>query len=298
MSEIVAVSPFRCRMWSEHGRLEEHLSEENCKAEIESFELHGQLLPALGRRVRSVNGCDIELIYGARRLFVARHLNVELRVELRELSDREAIVMLDAENRLRRDFSPYERGCSFQSWLRSGHFESQRDIATALAMSPAQVSRLMKIARLPAVLINAFTNPNEICELWGVDLFEAWQDESSRAGLIERARDIARLSPRLAADRVIEELLVRSIRGGRAALATRDEVVRGQDGKPLFRVRYGRTCLTVSLPLEGMTSSSLTQIKAVLSKCLQSEDCAPTEVTSSALPSRSRRLTHNFRMNA
>lgn len=277
MGEIVAVNPFRCRMWSEHGRLQELLNEGNCKAEIDSFELHGQLIPALGRRVRSANGCDIELIYGARRLFVAKHLNVELQVELRELSDREAIVLLDAENRLRRDFSPYERGCNFQSWLRSGHFESQRDIASALAMSPSQVSRLLKLARLPAVLINAFPSPTDICELWGIDLFDAWQDETQRAGLAGRARDIARLSPRLPADRVIEELLVRPVRGGRAALESRDEVVHGRDGKPLFRMRFGRNSVTVSLPLEGMTSSALTIIKTALSKCLQSEHSVQPE---------------------
>src|SRR5215472_14327187 len=62
------VSPFRCRMWSLHDRLEEHITEESCKAEIESFQSHGQVVPVIGRPVPEDPGYDFELIFGARRL--------------------------------------------------------------------------------------------------------------------------------------------------------------------------------------------------------------------------------------
>jgi ParB-like chromosome segregation protein Spo0J len=67
-------------------------------------------VPALGRPLHGDLEFDVEIIYGARRLFVARHLNMPLQVELREMSDREALVAMDIENRLRTDISPYERG--------------------------------------------------------------------------------------------------------------------------------------------------------------------------------------------
>jgi ParB/RepB/Spo0J family partition protein len=128
---IVSVSPFRCRMW-----------------EIESFSRHGQLVAALGRPLRKDPDYDVELIFGARRLFVARHLNQPLLVELREMSGREAITAMDIENRHRADISPYERGLSYARWLRAGFFACQEDIARALKVSCSHVSRLLKIARL------------------------------------------------------------------------------------------------------------------------------------------------------
>src|SRR5262245_58621032 len=125
MGAIISVSAFRVRMWDLHDRIDSQVNEQTCRAEIESTLRHGQLVPALGRRLCGDPDHDIELVYGARRLFVARHLNVPLLVELRDVSDREAIVAMDLENRVRRDLSPYERGMSFARWLRSGHFHAQ-----------------------------------------------------------------------------------------------------------------------------------------------------------------------------
>src|ERR1700678_2391533 len=120
------VNPFRCRVWTLHDRIEEHITEESCRTEIDSFAVHGQVVPVLGRPVLGDPNFDVELIYGARRLFVARHLNQPLLVELCDLSDFEAIVAMDIENRQRSDISPYERGVAFATWLRTGHFASQQ----------------------------------------------------------------------------------------------------------------------------------------------------------------------------
>src|SRR6478672_420658 len=99
MGHILAISPFRCRMWDYHDRLETQLNEQCCRAEIESISRQGQLVPVLGRRLHSDPDYDVELIFGARRLFVARHLNMPVRVELRDLSDRDALAAMDTENR-------------------------------------------------------------------------------------------------------------------------------------------------------------------------------------------------------
>src|SRR5262245_57838727 len=143
MKSIVSVNPFRCRMWALHDRLETHVTEDTCRAEIESISKHGQLVPVLGRPLRQDPDYEVELIYGARRLFVARLINQPLLVELRELSDRDAIVAMDVENRLRQDISPYERGRSYARYLQSGFFKSQDEIARSLKISASQVSRLL-----------------------------------------------------------------------------------------------------------------------------------------------------------
>ena len=118
-----------------HDRLEDYVCEETCRGEIESTARHGQLIPALGRKIHGDPNYDIELIYGARRLFVARHLNKPLLVELRPLSDREAIVAMEIENRHRKDLSSYERGTSYARMLRTKQFKSQDDLARTLKVS-------------------------------------------------------------------------------------------------------------------------------------------------------------------
>src|ERR1051325_11559924 len=42
---IVRVNPFRCRMWPLLDRLGDYITEQSCRAEIESFARYGQLVP-------------------------------------------------------------------------------------------------------------------------------------------------------------------------------------------------------------------------------------------------------------
>ena len=77
---ILSVDPFCCRMWRLHDRAEEYVTEESCRHEIDSFLKHGQLVPVVGRRLPAGDSHEVELIFGARRLFVARNLNLPIRV--------------------------------------------------------------------------------------------------------------------------------------------------------------------------------------------------------------------------
>ena len=72
-------------------------------------------------------------------------------MEVRELTDQEAIIALDIENRQRKELSPYERGRSYYLWLHHGLFSSQEALARTLNISASQVSRLISLAQLPPV---------------------------------------------------------------------------------------------------------------------------------------------------
>jgi ParB family transcriptional regulator, chromosome partitioning protein len=255
VANTTLVNPFRCRMWSLHDRLDEYLTEQSCKSEIESISRHGQLVPVLARSLHNDPNHDMELIFGARRLFVARHLNMLLRVQLRKLSDREALVAMDAENRHRKDISPYERGMSYARWLNAGHFGSQEEIARALGVSASQVSRLLKLARLPTVIVAAFPSAIDILEAWGIELSDAWERHELRPLLARTARLIAAKPERPSAKEVYEKLMSVAI-GSRPVRAMKhDEVVVGDSGTPLFRIRRLRRAVVLSLPV---TVSTLT----------------------------------------
>jgi ParB family transcriptional regulator, chromosome partitioning protein len=271
MQSIIQVNPFRCQMWPLHDRIDTYVTEETCRAEIDSFLKHGQLVPVLGRTLRGDPSYDIELIYGARRLFVARHINKPLKVELREISDREALIAMDIENRQRTDISPYERGLSYTKWLRSAHFQSQDDIARALKVSSSQVSRLLKLARLPSIVVDAFASPAEICECWGLDVMDALDDAERRPAVIRRARAIGTLLPRPPGREVYRQLLTQPEMRAKLKPRMCAEVVKDAQGAPLFRVRQQTSSVAIVVPMTRMSTRALDQIRVSVAEILQNE---------------------------
>ena len=267
----VTVDPFRCRVWALHDRLEEHLTEETCKEEIESFRAHGQLVPVLGRPLSGDRDYDVEIIYGARRLFIARHLNKLLLVELREMTDREAFVAMDIENRHRVDISPYERGLSYRRLLLSGCFGSQGEIARELNVSASRISRLLKLAQLPAVIVNAFGTAANIREEWGLELAKALDDPGRRLLTIRTARALTTRSG-LPPQEVFRQLLAASARDRRKLKArSHDEVVSCDKGLVLFRIRQQRKSLAVLLPIQNLSEDSIREIRHLLVNVLQKQ---------------------------
>lgn len=272
MPEIISVNPFRCRMWEWHTRLEEHINEETCRAEIDSFRRHGQQLPVLGRPLRGDMTHDFELVYGARRLFVARYLNVQLSLEVRSISDREALIALDIENHQRQELSPYERGRSYDMWLRDGLFSSQDELARTLNISASQVSRLIRMAQLPEVIVDAFSCPHEICETWGRNLMDLLDDPQNERALTSAARSIAKESKQLPPASVFRRLMSAPAQvreSGSEKSEGRDEVVKDEDGRPLFRVRQHRNDTALLLPTNSLSPDVIEEIKRRVAEILQ-----------------------------
>lgn len=262
--KIIAVNPFRCRMWSLHDRFEAYISEASCRAEIESFERHGQLVPALGRALPDDPDYDVELIYGARRLFAARHINRPLLVEITQISDREAAIVMDIENRQRADISPYERGMSYLRMLRAGHFSSQDDIARALRMSTSRVSRLVRLARLPSVIVDAFSSPLDIFEGWGLELVDALEDPMRRQRMVMKARAIAATTPRPSPREIYRALLASAAHGRKPKSKALDEVVKGRNGAPLFRISQRSNAVALLLPVDKVSVQTMKRIRGAV----------------------------------
>lgn len=269
----VAVNPLRCRVWGLHSRLEESLTEESCRAEIASFAKHGQLIPAMGRRVRGDTEFDVELIYGARRLFVARHLNRPLLVELCEISDRDGIIAMDLENRLRQDVSAYERAVSYDRWLREGYFSSQRELASALHLSPPQVSRLIKLARLPTFVLGAFACTADIREVWGAEISSMLNDPEAERRISEAACRIAAMGSRPPASDIYKQI-ANAARGDSAR--PRERIIKDEAGKELFRVKRRRGAIVFSVSTDVLSCLSIDEIERELAKVMD-EDSSRSE---------------------
>jgi ParB family chromosome partitioning protein len=255
-------------MWEMHDRASELLTAEACRDVIRSVKEHGQALPALGRWVRNVPGIDVELIYGARRLFAAQHLEVKLAVEIVDIDDEKALQRMYIENAHRADLSPYERGLAFKRWLREGCFASQNDLAESVGVSVATVSRLLSFSALPVAVIGAFPDPRDIREEWAVQLARNCRDAQTRSQVASIARRMASARGKRSPNSIFRQLM-RAGNGERKKLA-HDQVVRDErGGEVVLRVRETDHNVMFIVPAQLMTRTNLADfiryIRAVLS---------------------------------
>lgn len=105
------------------------------------------------------------------------------------------------------------RGVSYLRWLRSGQFKTQDVLSRALKVSTSQVSRLLKLAGLPAVVIAAFESPLSICGTWALELAQSLEDPERRKLTCSRARAISLINPRPGAHEVFRQLLSAGVKG-------------------------------------------------------------------------------------
>lgn len=272
-SAIVELDPFECRLWASHDRPEDELTQAGCREEMDHIRRHGQAVPVIGRLIHDDPQCKVEIICGARRHFIARQLGIPLRVELRELTDPEAFALMDGENRLRRDLSVYARGLSYASALRGKLFRSQRELARVLGIPVTRVTRCMMVAELPAIVIDAFPKSADIRERWGVALHHACGSAKSRAAVLERARRLARMEPRLAPEEVYRKLL-RGLGPQRAILP--DEVIRdARTGGIVCRIRDGRAVFWLGFPKVVANRDKRAKLLEVAQRILQSGEQHP-----------------------
>jgi ParB family chromosome partitioning protein len=257
-------------VWASHDRPEEELTEANCRAEMEHIRKYGQAVPVIGRPVPDDPNWKAEIICGARRLFIARQLGIPLRVELRQLSDREAFAVMDGENRLRKDLSHYARGLSYASALRDKLFKSQRELAQSLGISVAQVTRCLKLAKLPAIVVDAFPKSSDIREGWGIALYDACASERVKAALIARARRLAEMQPRLAPE-IVYRKLIRGLRP--RGVRVPDEVIRDpRTHKPVCRIRERPGTLWLGFPKGVVDRGKRARILELAQRIIQSDE--------------------------
>jgi hypothetical protein len=133
------------------------------------------------------------------------------------------------------------------------------------------VSRLLRIARLPAVILDAFGDPTEIRESWGLALLDSLDDAERRPRILRLAREIA-ACPRPPAHQVYTRLNSASLTASKTRSRVRDEVVKDASGKPLFRVRRLRNSIAILLPADQITDETLKEVRDTLSVVLHSRE--------------------------
>ena len=154
----VEIPPAACRPWKLADRPE---AETLHKAELlKSFRQDGvgQIQPVVVRAVKDPAAPDIayEVICGRVRWMAALELGLPLKAVVRELDDREAYLVMSAENRERKNLSAYAKAKSYQQALALGVFDSAQALAEAEGISKSRLSQYLGFAELPEAVAARF----------------------------------------------------------------------------------------------------------------------------------------------
>jgi len=116
---------------------------------------------------------EYEIVYGLRRHRACLELGINVRAEIRALTDIELFVAMSAENLSRVDLSTYELGHHFHRALDKKIFQTQQQLAAAHGLNRRTISRALACYNFPKEIIEAFPTKLEIRAAWIDELQQA-----------------------------------------------------------------------------------------------------------------------------
>lgn len=153
------IDPEVCRPWRWADRPDSEAP--HVEELAQSLNRDGQIAPVIVRPVRDPEQPTIryEIIAGYVRWKAALQARQQLLADIRpDLSDRQAFSIMVVENDLRRGLSDYTQANRYQRALDEGLFTSKSELAEAMGLSNAQLSKYLGFAKLPKAVVAACRN--------------------------------------------------------------------------------------------------------------------------------------------
>lgn len=193
------LDPARVRVWKGNARSYQHLSEESCAELIDSIIAEGgQKVPAVVRRVEGDPDHDFEVIAGTRRhwsiswLRANSYPDMHFVAQVVVLDDEAAFRLADLENRARKDVSDLERARNYAQALHDHYGSHMTRMADRLKLSKGWLSKMLKVASIPDVVLSAFASPADVQLKPAYPLAQALDDRTAAPVILREARTIAR----------------------------------------------------------------------------------------------------------
>ena len=175
------------------------------KAEIQNA--GGNIQPIKVRPVVETDGNapTFEIIFGHRRHRACLDLGLPVLSLVEPATDLELFAAMDRENRLRENLRPYEQGIMYARALDEGLYPSMRKMSEDLGVTQGTISKATALARLPTIVLDAFSSPLDLQYRWATDLTNALQKNTE--AVLAAAQVIHGESPRPLATQVLKRLL-------------------------------------------------------------------------------------------
>lgn len=249
------LDPKRVRASKFANRLEaSYLTEDFARLRAEMAVAGGNVQPVKVRPITGDPDHDFELVYGHRRHRSALLGGMLINAIVEEMDDAELFKHMELENRGRAELRPYELGLHYARALDEALFRTQSEMAAALGVSQAMVSKLVSLGRLPSVVVECFASPLDLSVRMGMELTAALEQDAR--GVIKRAERVC-AGPRPAAADV-----VRLLCGG---AASKETVLRGP-GERQATLKTTKRGIQVNVRGATVDADLVAEIEAVVRK--------------------------------
>lgn len=279
------VDPARCRMWARHNRRYDLLTESSCADLLESLRAQNeQEFPAIVRRLSADPDFDYEVICGARRhwsvsfLRSVEHRDIKFLIEVRELDDEAAFRLADVENRSRKDICDYERAIDYRNAVEVYYGGKARLMAQRMEVQESWLSRFLELAKLPALVVDAYGDIEHLKERHARALKPLIADEKTRSLVMGEAKRLASEQarrreggePALEGAKVLESLKRAAASAAkRAPRGSAPELVKSPAGARLFTLTTKgpkKALLELALGSEATDAEFHAAFEAVLAR--------------------------------
>lgn len=242
------LDPARVRIWAGNARRYDALDETVCEDLISSILAEGgQKVPAVVRRVEGDPAFDYEVVAGTRRHWTISWLransypDMKFLAQVHELDDESAFRLADVENRARKDVTDLERARNYAAALPAYYGNHLSRMAERLKLSKGWLSKMIKVAKLPDTVVDAFASPADIRLKPAYPLAQALEEDERVSAILVEARRIRveqdkRLSnnaPLLLGPDVLKRLLAA---GKDKDPSEQRYIVRTADGRPAITI--------------------------------------------------------------
>lgn len=152
-NELVLVDPAECESWEYANRSADEMG--NMDELIRSIQENTQLQPALVRSHPNPHDrIKYQIIFGRRRHAACLSLGIPFLVIKKDsLTQQEAIVCQDAENKFRKNVSNFSNAMLYKKLLDDHTFKTEKELAEKLGVSPSSLNDLMSFTKIPSDLV-------------------------------------------------------------------------------------------------------------------------------------------------
>lgn len=226
----------------------------------------GNVQPIMVRPLANGGEHEFEIVFGHRRHAGCLARGLPLLAVVSSISDKDLFAYMDRENRSRKDLSALEQGRMYRHALNERLFGSNSDLARALGVDLGMVGKALDLADLPTAVVEAFESPLDLQYRWAKPLKEACKADEK--GVLRRAQEIAKLSPRPNTAEVLARLVGTYAPARKGSDAIADIEVKGKKVAAVRRTPRGGLVIEFSPGvIDDERLSPLTSaIKAVLEK--------------------------------
>ena len=227
--QIKKVSAKDCSPWKYANRIQRYVNDTTCAELINNIKHSGQKIPAIARRINN----KFEIICGIRRLYVCNKLQIPILLAIIDVDDKEALLIMDAENRERLDISPYERAIDYKKWVECGIYKNYKEIQELTGIKKSWFSQLISLSELHPKIVKLFDDPMNLKQKWGYNLRLLSKDKDNEALMLETAKAISNKQYK---PRTVYLKLLQSC--GTNEVKSPEETVDNNLGKRLFKIKY------------------------------------------------------------